>query len=223
MKNSIKMIITDLDGTLLRDDKTVSERNKLALSRCRELGIKVIFATGRAYRTKIVPQNWFDGYARCNGAYACAGETEIYRRTISDNDRRYILDVCNQRKITIEPRNDEEIYLPDIKPEDAEYLTSILPRDLYLLVYKENFGQIMHTEATKSKAIEALARYYAINQSETVAFGDDINDKDLIDWAGTGVAMGNALNEIKAIANEVCLSNEEDGVAIWIENNVFAL
>ena len=48
MNKPIKMIVTDLDGTLLRGDKTVSDRNRLALSRCRELGIKVIFATGRS-------------------------------------------------------------------------------------------------------------------------------------------------------------------------------
>lgn len=69
MNKPIKMIVTDLDGTLLRGDKTVSDRNRLALSRCRELGIKVIFATGRSYQTKVVSKDWFDGCVYCNGEH----------------------------------------------------------------------------------------------------------------------------------------------------------
>lgn len=222
MMKPIKMIVTDLDGTLLREDKTVSERNRLALLRCRELGIKVFFATGRSYRTKVVPQDWFDGYVRSNGAYAYAGETVVYRRTFSDETMRYILDVCNQRCITTKPRLDEQIHLPDIKPIDAEYVNSKLPADLYLIVLKEGFGQIMHKEATKVKAIEALARYWGINKTEIVAFGDDLNDIDMLSWAGNGVAMGNALDEAITAADEICLNNEEDGIAVWIEQNVFS-
>jgi len=44
---NVKMVVTDLDGTLLRDDKTISERTLSALRRCREKGLKVVYATGR--------------------------------------------------------------------------------------------------------------------------------------------------------------------------------
>ena len=217
---SIKMIVTDLDGTLLRTDKTVSERNRLALSHCRELGIKVVFATGRSYRTKIVPQDWFDGYIRSNGAYAYADDIEVYHSGISEEVMHYILDACNLRHIAAEPRAKADIVLRDLLPEDAEYVNSILPADLYLIVLKDKLGQIMHVDATKGKAAEALARHFGINQSDVVAFGDDLNDKDLLSWASIGVAMGNALDEVKAVADFICDTNDNDGVAKWLEENI---
>ena len=57
---NIKMIVTDLDGTLLREDKTISEFTKSALHRCRDAGIKTIFATGRGENST----NEIDGVAK---------------------------------------------------------------------------------------------------------------------------------------------------------------
>jgi len=75
----------------------------------------------------------------------------------------------------------------------------------------------MHKDATKSKAAASLVQFWDIASSEILAFGDDLNDIDMLSYAGIGVAMGNALDEVKAAANYICLSNDEDGVAHWIE------
>ena len=53
-----------------------------------------------------------------------------------------------------------------------------------------------------------------------VAFGDDFNDIGMLQFCGKGIAMKNAIPEVKAIADEICLSNEEDGVAKWITENL---
>ena len=58
---------------------------------------------------------------------------------------------------------------------------------------------------------------YGIAQEETIAFGDGYNDLPMIEWAGTGVAMANAPEEIKNKADLVTLSNDEDGVAVILE------
>ena len=50
---------------------------------------------------------------------------------------------------------------------------------------------------------------------------NDLNDIDMLSWAGIGVAMGNAVDEVIISGDEVCLSNEDDGIAVWIEENVF--
>lgn len=71
--------------------------------------------------------------------------------------------------------------------------------------------------ATKEKAIEALCKSLNISPKNIAAFGDDFNDIGMLTLCGTGVAMSNAIKEVKDAANEVCLSNEEDGVAHWIE------
>ena len=91
---------------------------------------------------------------------------------------------------------------------------------LHLKVARDGLGQIMHKDATKANAVAALARYWIIAQSEIVAFGDDLNDIDLLIYAGVGVAVANALDEVRAIAKYICDANENDGVAKWLEENV---
>ena len=59
--------------------------------------------------------------------------------------------------------------------------------------------------------------------TESIAsFGDDFNDIGMLKLCGKGIAMQNAIDEVKQIANEICLSNEDDGVARWIEENLLA-
>ena len=50
-------------------------------------------------------------------------------------------------------------------------------------------------------------------KDEMIAFGDGHNDASMVKYAGIGVAMANAVDDLKAIADEVTLSNEEDGIA----------
>jgi hypothetical protein len=85
-----------------------------------------------------------------------------------------------------------------------------------MTVAVDKLAMVMRGDATKAKAVAALARHWGIAQSETVAFGDDLNDIDMLSYAGTGVAMGNA----KAVSDFICLRNEDDGAADWIERNL---
>lgn len=70
--------------------------------------------------------------------------------------------------------------------------------------------------ADKGTALMWLANHLGILPEETMAMGDSNNDTTMIKKAGIGVAMGNAIQEIKDIANEITLTNEEDGVAFSI-------
>jgi hydroxymethylpyrimidine pyrophosphatase-like HAD family hydrolase len=74
--------------------------------------------------------------------------------------------------------------------------------------------------ATKEKAIEALCSHLGFKTEEIAAFGDDFNDIGMLTLCGRGLAMKNAIQEVKDCADEICLSNEEDGVARWIEKNI---
>ena len=56
-----------------------------------------------------------------------------------------------------------------------------------------------------------------IAPEETIAFGDAQNDLSMLKWAGIGVAMGNAVDEVKEAANEITLSNNEDGIAVALQ------
>ncbi len=70
----------------------------------------------------------------------------------------------------------------------------------------------------KAVGIKRVADYYQIPQERIIAFGDEDNDLEMIDYAGVGVAMGNAIDELKQIANYVTLTNEEDGVRTFLES-----
>ena len=76
---------------------------------------------------------------------------------------------------------------------------------------------VMRREATKWNAIQAVAGRMGIPIKDIAAFGGDYNDIELLRNCGTGVAVGNAIEEAKAAADEICASNEEDGVARWRE------
>jgi len=84
---------------------------------------------------------------------------------------------------------------------------------LYITKSKPFYLEAMHPEATKGKALEAVARYFGINRAEVMAVGDSYNDLDMLQWAGLGVAMANAREEVRRAADYVTLSNEEHGVA----------
>jgi Cof subfamily protein (haloacid dehalogenase superfamily) len=86
-------------------------------------------------------------------------------------------------------------------------------RQLYITRSKPNFIEVMHREATKANALQVVAEHYGVDRTEVMAIGDSYNDLDMLEWAGLGIAMGNAHKEVKEAADYVTTSNEEEGVA----------
>ena len=74
------------------------------------------------------------------------------------------------------------------------------------------FCDITSAAADKANGIRAIAKHLGIDISETMAFGDGGNDKSMLMAAGIGVAMGNAVDDVKAHANYVTTSVDEDGI-----------
>ncbi len=74
-------------------------------------------------------------------------------------------------------------------------------------------GEISDPSVDKGAALRLLCRYYDASPADCVAFGDSMNDAEILQAAGLGVAMGNADAEVKALADQVCESCENDGVA----------
>lgn len=75
------------------------------------------------------------------------------------------------------------------------------------------YVEVMHKGASKVSAIQLLMDRYGLKQDEIIAIGDNYNDKGMIEFAGMGVAMGNAPDEIKSVADFVTDTNNNDGVA----------
>jgi Cof subfamily protein (haloacid dehalogenase superfamily) len=82
------------------------------------------------------------------------------------------------------------------------------------------FVEVHSLDASKGHGLRFLAEHFGIPQAETIAVGDSGNDNSMIEWAGLGVAMGNALPEVFAAANEVAPAVTEDGLAYVIEKHI---
>lgn len=90
--------------------------------------------------------------------------------------------------------------------------------DTVHLVYSHaDYFEIMSEGATKGSALERLMGMYGIGPDEVMAFGDADNDKEMLAWAKFGIAMGNAHDTVKQVAAHTTTHNDEDGVAMKIE------
>jgi len=249
-KVNIKMIVLDLDGTLLNSDKKISDHSKSVIQKCREKGIKVIFATVRGTTESVAPSELFDGCIKKSGM-AYDGDNLIYKRVMSIDNVRGLLLACDKAglKIVAESSDDgicyvnfnvsevwekehkiadfaemkfnsDKIYMITETKEDVDIIKNNLPKGVFVFPSRNNITFISHVEAVKSKAAAALAGHWGIKQEEILCFGDDLIDIDILQYCGVGVAMGNALDEVKAAADYVCDTNDNDGVAKWIEEYV---
>jgi len=92
---------------------------------------------------------------------------------------------------------------------------------LHITKSKPNFLEFMHKQGTKGEALKFLAEHFNCQLSETIAIGDAWNDREMIQVAGLGIAMGNAVEPLKELADFITLSNDEDGVAYAINKFIF--
>ncbi|GGF86161.1 Cof-type HAD-IIB family hydrolase [Paenibacillus aceti] len=111
---------------------------------------------------------------------------------------------------------DEPDYLDKIAPQ----LRELLGAEVHITKSKPNFLEITHQEGTKGHALKFLAAHFGCELAETIAIGDSWNDHEMLEAAGLGVAMGNAIPALKEIADYVTLSNNEDGVKAVIDKFV---
>lgn len=97
-------------------------------------------------------------------------------------------------------------------------LEGILTTDLAAMTESEpDYLEVLSPKANKGLGLQVLSESLGILQAETAAIGDYLNDLEMIQWAGIGGAMGNALDEVKAAANVRVPTNNEAGVARFID------
>jgi hydroxymethylpyrimidine pyrophosphatase-like HAD family hydrolase len=259
-----RLVASDVDGTLLRSDETLSPRNHAAVNAVIERAIFVI-ATGR-------PPRWTEPIAEMLGHHGVA--------------------VCSNGAVTVDLRNDAIVDTQLLLPADAagvvEAVRTLLPdvgfaidsldgfahepaykpswptgvllpfeellaRPVLKLLFRHQsmnadmyraigeavgdrasmiYGstaaapqahttiEIMARGVSKASALQRLCDHHHIDAADTIAFGDMPNDLEMLAWAGHGVAMGNGHHEVKAVANEVTLTNDEDGVGVVLEREL---
>ncbi len=248
-----KLVLTDLDRTLLTTDKRISDKSVEVLKKCRDKGILVGFSTSRGYvKIQDYLKQVNPDVVICNdgGNIFYKGEM-VFQAVFSVEETRAILckifEVCGPEiEITLDTLN--KIYYNKKTSESDNYLIGAEYSDFknfnnpaikicVKTVDKEAAEKISSAAeavdavpfsdipwykftpgtSTKEHAVEFLSEKYKILFAEMIAFGDDFNDIGMLKKCGTGVAMSNAIPEVKAIADAETLSNDEDGVAEFLK------
>ncbi|MDR2167294.1 MAG: HAD family hydrolase [Clostridiales bacterium] len=257
----IKMIVCDLDQTLLRSDKSVSDFTLDILNKCRAAGIKFAVATARSHFGAKVLTNFIapDALIYNGGAGVLIGEEMIYNHEMDleltrhltksilengysfsaegDSGYYYNYDLTRinnpypqslieggQRVVFVEDENGIDAAVQKITAAlDLDFVRGLIADfgQLDIITFAgEPWVRIAIKEATKWNGVLAAAKHFGIETGNIAAFGDDFNDVEMLEKCGVGVAMSNAIPEAKAVANFVAASNDEDGVARWLEENI---
>ena len=95
--------------------------------------------------------------------------------------------------------------------------------ELQLLRSGAEYMEVLKDGVSKRTAVETLQAHYHLRQEEIVACGDHYVDLEMLQYAGLGIAMDNAPEEVKAAADRVTASNDEEGVYIALKNLRFSL
>lgn len=104
--------------------------------------------------------------------------------------------------------------------ETLSIVQNEIPEDLYYTIANGYLMQIMSRSATKWKGIKAMLDICNASPDEAAYFGDDHDDIEPIIMCGMGIAVSNGIDGVKAVANHIACSNDEDGVAKFIEERI---
>lgn len=255
----VRLILSDLDGTLLHDDKTISKKSAEAFSFARKQGVLIGFCTSRSRLNikEYLEQVQTDFLIANGGACVMVGTECIYDCSFSLEETRTLFDsiyrICgddvemtadmrdalywNRRKVDQHYVYARESVYDDFRnfnepamkicvhtwdDDKALEIASVLGIDEVDFIKFSDIPwyKFSKKNATKEKAIQRLSQHLKIPVAEMAAFGDDFNDIGMLKMCGHGIAMQNAIEEVKLCASEVTLSNEADGVAEWIYRHI---
>ena len=256
-----RLIATDLDGTLLRSDESVSPRTRSALAAATEAGAAHLVVTGRSvpWTRHILDDLGYDGLAVCGqGAQVYdAGEHRLLTSVTLDRQLAGValakieaevgplrlaasrdgLDgevlvgagyaltgelpatpLTDVAELWAAPLNKIYIQHPELTDDElAETARQAAGGFVTVAMAGEGIVELLPLGLSKATGLSLAARRLGVKAVDTIAFGDMPNDVPMFGWASYGVAMANAHAELKAVADEVTASNEEDGIAVVVE------
>jgi Cof subfamily protein (haloacid dehalogenase superfamily) len=255
-----RLVASDLDGTLVRSDLSVSDRTREVLARVEQAGALFVMVTGRPPRwmAQVAQDTGHRGLAVCaNGALVYDLHTE---RVVQDfrMDGTTALQLTEAlraqvpgiafavekgldgfgREAAYVPRWDNgEVLVAPVEELVAPGVVKLLARvegtrsDDLLVRAREVVGELAEcthssgdglveisaSGVSKASGLALLAAEWGIEAPDTIAFGDMPNDLAMLAWAGRSIAMGNAHPDVRAAADEVTATNDDDGVAKVLE------
>ena len=171
----------------------------------------------------------YDCYQR-NDAWMTAAQKERIDSVVSDPHYCKMLHELrkpvSELKETLNMRQEgvQKIQFFTNRPEIRAFLMEELPKRFPDLCVSSSMAQnveINQKDANKGQALLALSAHLGLNRSQTLAFGDGLNDLSMLEQAGIGAAMENASEAVKAHADYITLSCDADGVAAGIRKFCF--
>ncbi|HEX8347204.1 MAG TPA: HAD family hydrolase [Actinoplanes sp.] len=260
-----RLVATDIDGTLIRTDGTLSARTVDVLTRISAAGTPVVLVTGRPVRwlRQLYDQLPEPLPAVCaNGAVVYDPDTDEVLHTtplqtgllvdIARRLRELVPDVTlaveiddgrsfvheQQWPMHWDPEHhgvrmistpDELTSVPAVKllaraaaHQDPDAFAELVSSGLAGLAETthSSFSGLVEISAvgvTKAAGLAWVCEREGFTAADVIAFGDMPNDVPMLTWVGHSVAVGNAHPAVRAIADEVTLTNDEDGVAVYLE------
>lgn len=247
-----RLLLFDLDGTLLRTDKTVSGYTKEMLRRCREAGMLLGLCTARGahsaarYEEALSPEVMITsggalarlrGEAVLQAAFTQAELQGLLEAARAEGNAMLTIDApeghyWNRARAAMDDRADwceptilEDgafdgvalklcVHLPS--PEAAARIASAAPGVRLGALCGGGLVLLRPTGGDEGERDPAGVRRGGRRPADAVAFGDDRGDIGMLTLCGTGVALGNALPEVKAAADAVTLDNDHDGAAVYL-------
>lgn len=261
---AVKIILSDIDGTFLKKDKTVPELHEKALKEILAQGIKFAFVSARMPEAIYpitdginLPHTAVISYS---GAMVLTDDEKIlYDKKMPLEDTKNILTAMDNgwqdisvnyytgrkwyvRKI--DERVQHEIDVTQATAEIAEFenliAEKILPNKILVMCepptceeMESKLGaqfpklnvvrsapyllEIMDKSVSKATGIEVLLKYYNFSVDEAIAFGDNYNDIEMLEYIPQSVAMGNAPQKILEIARNITETSEDAGIYTYLK------
>lgn len=275
---AVKVIIMDMDGTLLNSEKKISPVTREALLRAQEQGAVLVLASGRPenglwrFAKELEMEKHKGILAAYNGAAVIECETGevLFQQAMTAEEGKAVLEHLKQFNVRPMIDHGEYMYVNNVfdnviqykgKPfnvmmyearsngfllcektdlaafvdfpvrkiltyAEPEYLQAHYQeirepfRDSLNCVFTADFYYEFTAQGIdKAKALDTVLTAKGYKPEEMIAFGDAQNDATMLQYAGIGVAMGNASQELKDIADEVTLSLDEDGIAVSLRKH----
>ena len=226
----IKAVFFDIDGTLVSfHTHRVSEATRQAIRQLRTQGIKVFIATGRHLQViNNLGDLEFDGYVTLNGSCCYIGRDRvIYRRMIPEIALEHLIKYQEEKEtfpcifvrekdMFINYNNEatrEGVFqlIAFFSEQQEDRIMQALP-ECEATRWNPLFTDVVPVGGNKSIGMEKILAYFGISREETMAFGDGGNDIPMLEYAGIGVAMGNASEEVQRHADFVTSGVDDEGI-----------
>lgn len=268
--SDIKILFSDIDGTLINEARVLSEATIAEFNRIKAT-VPVILISARMPKAMVHLQKMAEithfPIIAYNGGLILIDEKEAFSLEISTDIIQHLIDFNSEQKIHFSLYNNDDWYVPKMdywakrEQNNTKVIPTVLTNEAVVTSWKKqgvgahkimcmgnvddidelstylktNFGEQLHIYRSKSTYIEiapsSISKKTAINFvlqklypsltiNDAVAFGDNYNDIEMLEAVGKGVAVANAREEVKAVANYKTDKGTEDGVANFIKKYI---